>query len=106
MTITEAIKAAGYATNDFQAAHIANGLRLYELPTEAEQLERVALYRRWRPKSDKKDMLPTYQAYDLAIAGIDPQDVQIRQIDFTDDEYQINVCPFCGGINKSTHVCI
>lgn len=80
-TITEAIKQAGYATNDFQAAHIANGLRLYELETEAEQLERVALYRKWRPKSDKKNMLPTKQAYDLSIAGIEPADVQERQIE-------------------------
>jgi hypothetical protein len=80
--ITEAIKAAGYATNDFQAAHIANGLRLYELPTEAEQLARVALYRRWRNKTDVKNDIPSKQAYDLAIAGIEPKDVPIRQVDF------------------------
>lgn len=27
------------------------------------------------------DMLPTYQAFDLAIAGIDPADVVERQIE-------------------------
>jgi len=51
--------------------------------------------------SDRKDMLPTYQAYDLAIAGIEPKDVPIRQVDFEETQ----VCVNCGGIDKSTHIC-
>lgn len=69
------------AENNFAASHIATGLRLWELPTEDAQKARVLLYRKWRPKTDKKNMLPTAQAYDLAIAGIDPADVQERQIE-------------------------
>ncbi len=95
MTIIDAIKSKGYATNDFQAAHIANGLRLYELETEAEQLARVALYRRWRSKTDKKNDIPAWQAFQLAIAGVDPDDVVERQIrlpgtpDLTDDWQEV-----------------
>ena len=71
------------AENNFAASNIATGLRLWELPTEDAQKTRVRLYRKWRPKTetDKKNMLPTAQAYDLAISGIDPADVQERQIE-------------------------
>lgn len=69
------------AENNFAAAHIATGLRLWELPDEDAQKARVLLYRKWRPRTDKKNMLPAAQAYDLAIAGIDPADVMERQIE-------------------------
>jgi hypothetical protein len=114
--VIELLKAEKIATNDFQAAAIANGLKLAGLKTDEERLARARLYRQWRSKTDKKDILPTYQAYDLAIAGIDPADVQVRQIDLTtqgpsvDNPYldwgtDIQVCPHCGGIDKSTHIC-
>lgn len=69
------------ATTSFQAAAIANGLKLWTLETLSEKKERILLYRKWRPKTDKKNQLPTYQAFDLAIAGIDPADVEERQIE-------------------------
>lgn len=69
------------AQNEFAASKIATGLKLWELPNEAAMQARVKLYRRWRPKTDKKNTLPTYQAFDLAIAGIDPADVVERQIE-------------------------
>lgn len=72
---------AKLAENNFSASHIVTGLRLWELPDEDAMKARVLLYRKWRPKTDKKNMLPTNQAYDLAIAGIDPADVVERQIE-------------------------
>lgn len=69
------------AQNEFAASKIANGLKLWELTDEEAQKARVRLYRKWRPKTNKKDMLPTHQAFDLAIAGIDPDDVQEKQIE-------------------------
>lgn len=72
---------AKLAQNKFAASKIATGLRLWELDNEDAMKARVELYRRWRPKTDKKNMLPTYQAFDLAIAGIDPADVVERQIE-------------------------
>jgi len=80
-SITEWMIEAEIADHGIQAGHIKAGLKLEGLPRE-EQEARCRLYRAWRPKSDKKDMLPTYQAYDLAIAGVDPKDVPIRQVDF------------------------
>jgi len=79
-SITEWLVESGIAQHGKQAGHIAEGLKLAGLPRE-EQEARARLYRRWRPKTDKKNMLPTAQAYDLAIAGIDPSDVQERQIE-------------------------
>ncbi len=87
------------AENNFSAAHIANGLKLAGLD-QTEQENRCRLYRAWRPKSNKKDMLPTYQAYDLAIAGIGPADVRVRQIDFENaaaDYLYPDTCRKCGG---------
>lgn len=77
------IKKYGNVSNDFQASAIANGLKAWECD-EAELVKRVKLYRKWRPKTDKKNMLPTSQAFDLARAGIDPDDVPERQIDLFD----------------------
>jgi len=72
------------ADNNFSAAHIANGLKLAGLD-QAEQEARCRLYRRWRAKTDKKNDIPSWQAYQLAIAGIDPRDVLERQIDMKID---------------------
>ena len=72
------------AVNQFAASQIVNGLRAWELDSEDAIKERVKLYRKWRPKTDKKNMLPTYQAFDLAIAGIDPTDVVERQIEMSE----------------------
>ena len=69
------------ATNDIQASNIIVGLKLYELDNDEARKARVILYRKWRPKTDKKNQLPTYQAFDLAIAGIDRDDVIDRQIE-------------------------
>lgn len=79
--VIELLKAAKIADNDFQASHIANGLKLAELHTDEAMIERATLYRKWRPRTDKKNDLPTWQAYQLAIAGIDPADVEPRQVD-------------------------
>ena len=69
------------AETPWQAAHIYEGLRLFNCEWRVQQEARCRLYRAWRPKTDKKDMIPTYQAYALAIAGIDPVDVEVRQVD-------------------------
>ena len=69
------------AQNEFAASKIATGLKLWEIETDDERKARVELYRRWRPKTDKRNMLPTYQAFELAIAGIDPDDVVERQME-------------------------
>ena len=69
------------AQNGIQARHIFEGLKLHTLATDEERKARVALYRKWRPKTDKKNQLPTWQAFDLAIAGIAPADVVERQIE-------------------------
>ncbi len=70
----------GLAKNNFNASSIVNGLRLWELKSENEQKDCVRLYRLWRG-TDKKNQLPTSQAFDLARAGIDPDDVPERQIE-------------------------
>jgi len=69
------------ATNDIQASNIVVGLKLYELATDEERKARVICYRKWRPKTDKKNQLPTKQAFDLAIEGIDRYEVIDRQIE-------------------------
>ena len=68
----------------YQAGHIYEGLKLWACGTYEEQIERVNLYRAWRPKTDKKNEIPSWQAFQLAIAGIDPDDVEPRQIDMFD----------------------
>ena len=73
------------AQNEFAAAAIINGLKLGELRTDEERIERVKLYRKWRPKTDLGNQIPAWQAFQLAIAGIDRDDVIDRQI--TLEEY-------------------
>ena len=66
MNVIEMLINEGIAKNGFQAAHIANGLKLAGLP-EAEQLKRARLYRDWRnTKIYGKETAPCYEK---AIAG-------------------------------------
>jgi hypothetical protein len=78
--ITEWMVAHKIAENGFAARHIKEGLKLEGLRRD-EQESRCRLYRKWRPKTDKKNELLSVEAYDLAIAGIDPDDVEPRQIE-------------------------
>jgi hypothetical protein len=80
-TITQWMLSEKIALSDFQAGHIYEGLKLFKCATLDAQKRRVSLYRKWRPKTDKKNQVPTWQAFELAIAGIDPDDVQPRQIE-------------------------
>ena len=68
------------ATNGFQAAHISEGLQL-PLCNRAEQEKRCQLYRKARAKTDKKNDIPAWQAYEIARAGIDVTQFEFRQID-------------------------
>lgn len=79
-TITEWMVAEKIAENGFSAGHISEGLQLSGLARD-EQEQRCILYRAWRPKTDKKNAIPAWQAYQLAIAGIDPADVPARQME-------------------------
>ena len=72
------------AQNDFSAAAICNGLKVSDLRNDEAIKSRAMLYRKWRPKTDKKNEIPSWQAFQLAIAGIDPDDIEPRQIDMFD----------------------
>ena len=72
------------AQNDFSAAAICNGLKVSDLHNDEAIKSRAMLYRKWRPKTDKKNEIPSWQAFQLAIAGIDPDEVEPRQIDMFD----------------------
>ncbi len=78
------------ANNQIQANNIFVGLQLDKLQDFEERKARVICYRKWRPKTDKKNQLPTKQAFDLAIAGIERDDVIDRQIEIsmTDEDWQ------------------
>jgi len=52
------------AKNGFNAAHIANGLRLYELKDDEAKKARCLLYRKWRNAGEDPDI-----AYQRAIEG-------------------------------------
>lgn len=82
MSIIEWMIAEKIAENGFAAAHISEGLNLPKHPRD-EQERLCKLYRKWRPKTDKKhkDDLLSWQAYQLTLAGIDPDNVQVRQIE-------------------------
>lgn len=77
--ITEWMIEKGIASHGIAAGHIFAGLKLEDLP-RAEQESRCILYRAWRPKTDKKNQVPTKQAFDLAVAGIDPNEIMDRQM--------------------------
>jgi len=82
-TVGEWLVSSGIASNGFAAGHIIDGLKLNGLPRE-EQEARARLYRAWRSKTekDKKKLIPSYQAYQLAIYGLAPGDVVERQRTF------------------------
>ena len=65
-TIIDKLISEGIAKNQFQAMHIANGLKLYELRTDDERIARAKLYRDWRNSKAYKD---TKACYDKAIQG-------------------------------------
>jgi hypothetical protein len=79
------------AQNDYSAAAICNGLKVSDLRNDEAIKSRAMLYRKWRPKTDKKNEIPSWQAFQLAIAGIDPDDIEPRQIDMfdIDPEYPV-----------------
>ena len=79
-TITKWMVEQKIAVNGFAAGHIAYGLKLHEFD-RATQESMCKLYRRWRPKTDKKNELLPVEVYDLVLAGIDPDDVPARQIE-------------------------
>jgi len=56
-----------FADNNFRAAAIVTGLKLWELKTEAEQLARVRLYRDWR--TSKIFGSKTAPCFEKALAG-------------------------------------
>jgi hypothetical protein len=64
LSIQEHLIELGIAQNVFQATHIANGLKLYELKTVEEQVARARLYREWRWAGEK-----TKASYEHAIRG-------------------------------------
>ena len=81
VNIIERLISEKIAENGFSAAHISNGLKFGDMADDEERMTRARLYRKWRPKTDKKNDLPSWQAYQLAVAGIDPDDVEVRQIE-------------------------
>jgi len=77
------ILSEGHASNSFQVEAIARGLKLASIHNDPElQRERVIIYRGWRPNIGGKNEIPSYQAFDLAIAGIRREDVVDRQMEF------------------------
>jgi hypothetical protein len=84
MNIVEWLLSQGIATHWKQAENIIVGLqlgRLHNAGKYQEIKERAMLYRKWRARTDKKNDIPSWQAYELAIAGIDPDYVKPRQIE-------------------------
>jgi hypothetical protein len=79
-TIVDKIIVAKYASNCFQAAHIATSLKLWELSTDEERMKRVALYRTWRSSQvfHKDD---TASCFRMAIEGKEPPHLDIIEID-------------------------
>jgi hypothetical protein len=78
--------------NIFSSANTLTGLRnsanemSYQFPETEDGLKSlVLLYRKWRPKTDKKNILLSWQAYQLAVAGIEPDDIQPRQIELFEE---------------------
>jgi len=88
-TVGEWLVSSGIARHGKQAGYIIDGLKLNSLPRE-EQEARAKIYRLWRPASekDKKKLIPTYQAYQLAIYGLASGDVVERQVPMIVSEYE------------------
>ena len=69
MNIIEWIVSEKLATNNFAAAHIANGLKLCEIKNdEAEQKKRVEQYRKWRRASKDAPV----KCYQYVLEGKEP----------------------------------
>lgn len=62
--ICDWMKGNKLAKNDFNAAAIVNGLRLWELPDDEEKKKRVLLYRDWRNAGERPAT-----AFEKAIKG-------------------------------------
>lgn len=86
ITITEWVVEHGIAQHGKQAANISAGLKLPNFD-RATQEAMCKLYRRWRPKTDKKNELLPREVYDLVIAGIEPENVEPRQIGMFEVEH-------------------
>ena len=71
------------AKNGFNAAHIANGLRLYELKDDAAIKARCSLYRKWRNAGEAPAI-----AYQRAIEG--------KEVSSLDDYIQERLTEVCG----------
>jgi len=84
-SITEWMVAEKIAQNGFSAGHIAYGLKLHKYDRSTQE-KMCRLYRKWRPKTDKKNELLPQEVYDLVIAGIDPDNVPARQIELFEDK--------------------
>ena len=68
MNDIELIKSEKFADNDFRAAAIATGCKLWECKTDAEKIARVRLYRDWRvSKIYGKETKPCFEK---ACAGV------------------------------------
>ena len=80
MNIIEFMISEKIADNGFQAAHISNGLRLPEFDRSTQE-KMCKSYRNWRRKTDKKNDIPAWKAYELVLAGIEREDIPERQID-------------------------
>ena len=63
MNDVELVKEHKFADNDFRAAAICTGLKLWECKTDDEKLARVRLYRDWRnSKIYGKNTAPCFEA--------------------------------------------
>ena len=67
MDVVQMILLDNIAKNQFQAAHIATGLKLWELDSDEKKRKRYKLYREWRNAGE-----PSKVAYGNAIAGKEP----------------------------------
>lgn len=85
LSITEWMVEQKIAVNGFAAGHIAAGLTLHKFDRPTQEAM-CRLYRKWRPKTDRKNEMLSKEVYDLVLAGVDPDDVPIRQIDLFEEE--------------------
>jgi hypothetical protein len=84
MNIVEWMISEKIAENGFAASHISNGLQLPKYDRETQK-KMCRSYRNWRRKTDKKNDIPTWQAFQLVVAGIEREDVLERQIDMFEE---------------------
>ena len=88
MNDIELIKSEKFADNDFRAAAIATGCKLWECKTDAEKIARVRLYRDWRvSKIYGKETKPCFEK---ACAGVPVPMFEITQEMFDAQMDRIN----------------